>query len=180
MTRAEPQAAPLIDAIGQHGGIAIALPLLKIVDAEDGGVELADALERLEARDWLVVLSPNGARRIIERYREPSVGRPRLAVIGSGTESIFADVGFAADLIPEVASSVGLLEAFSKIAIDSRVLIAQAQNGRAELREGLAERGIDVETVAAYRNLMPAIGSCLLYTSPSPRDKRQSRMPSSA
>ena len=24
------------------------------------------------------------------------------------------------------------------------------------------------------------IGSCLLYTSPSPRDKRQSRMPSSA
>ena len=25
-----------------------------------------------------------------------------------------------------------------------------------------------------------AVGACLLYTSPSPRDKRQSRMPSSA
>ena len=30
----------------------------------------------------------------------------------------------------------------------------------------------------AGRNLMA--GACLLYTSPSPRDKRQSRMPSSA
>ena len=30
-----------------------------------------------------------------------------------------------------------------------------------------------------YRNLKP-MWNCLLYTSPSPRDKRQSRMPSSA
>ena len=28
--------------------------------------------------------------------------------------------------------------------------------------------------------IVPGIMSCLLYTSPSPRDKRQSRMPSSA
>ena len=27
---------------------------------------------------------------------------------------------------------------------------------------------------------MPQVAACLLYTSPSPRDKRQSRMPSSA
>ena len=33
----------------------------------------------------------------------------------------------------------------------------------------------------AYTNITPFAGSsCLLYTSPSPRDKRQSRMPSSA
>ena len=30
------------------------------------------------------------------------------------------------------------------------------------------------------RNLIYALKDCLLYTSPSPRDKRQSRMPSSA
>ena len=32
----------------------------------------------------------------------------------------------------------------------------------------------------AFRDLGPLRVSCLLYTSPSPRDKRQSRMPSSA
>ena len=31
-----------------------------------------------------------------------------------------------------------------------------------------------------FMNNMPAFCICLLYTSPSPRDKRQSRMPSSA
>ena len=30
------------------------------------------------------------------------------------------------------------------------------------------------------RGLGPGLNRCLLYTSPSPRDKRQSRMPSSA
>ena len=30
------------------------------------------------------------------------------------------------------------------------------------------------------KRLIPQFGDCLLYTSPSPRDKRQSRMPSSA
>ena len=33
---------------------------------------------------------------------------------------------------------------------------------------------------AEAAGIVEAIGSCLLYTSPSPRDKRQSRMPSSA
>ena len=37
------------------------------------------------------------------------------------------------------------------------------------------------ENTAAIENLRNDVsGACLLYTSPSPRDKRQSRMPSSA
>ena len=40
-----------------------------------------------------------------------------------------------------------------------------------ELLENIAEQGVNYFTEAE---------SCLLYTSPSPRDKRQSRMPSSA
>ena len=32
----------------------------------------------------------------------------------------------------------------------------------------------------ANKGLIPGVRNCLLYTSPSPRDKRQSRMPSSA
>ena len=35
-------------------------------------------------------------------------------------------------------------------------------------------------TKAAPRNYVSKADICLLYTSPSPRDKRQSRMPSSA
>ena len=43
----------------------------------------------------------------------------------------------------------------------------------------LEKRGIaDVNSITIIAN--EGIGFCLLYTSPSPRDKRQSRMPSSA
>ena len=42
--------------------------------------------------------------------------------------------------------------------------------------------GLQTEIIEAYffNNSSNEINSCLLYTSPSPRDKRQSRMPSSA
>ena len=39
---------------------------------------------------------------------------------------------------------------------------------------------LDPTHVADLTNTSPTINICLLYTSPSPRDKRQSRMPSSA
>ena len=36
------------------------------------------------------------------------------------------------------------------------------------------------EVVASYGGKVPCVNTCLLYTSPSPRDQRGSRMPSSA
>ena len=52
----------------------------------------------------------------------------------------------------------------------------------------LVDAGADVDEVRALIGLLPVADlpasswalTCLLYTSPSPRDKRQSRMPSSA
>ena len=44
--------------------------------------------------------------------------------------------------------------------------------------EGLPPEGASVATCASSEAM--GVGPCLLYTSPSPRDKRQSRMPSSA
>ena len=51
-----------------------------------------------------------------------------------------------------------------------------------EVRDALHERkaaGLHADMQFTYRNPDRST-DCLLYTSPSPRDKRQSRMPSSA
>ena len=47
------------------------------------------------------------------------------------------------------------------------------------LADGLARRGIRVR-VEGPRGTLVQFGDCLLYTSPSPRDRQKSRMPSSA
>ena len=68
---------------------------------------------------------------------------------------------------------------------DSRRLIAVVLGGasgksRNLHMQDLVERGFKVMGVAPVKSLPPVSIVCLLYTSPSPRDKRQSRMPSSA
>ena len=183
VTRAVAQGASLIDAIGARGGRAISLPLLEIRDPDDGGQALRDALAELRPGDWLVVLSPNGARRIVEHAESALLtpGACMIAVIASGTAAVLERAGWTVHLRPDRASSVGLLETFSTIDLTGKVLIAQADGGRTELRDGLVERGVEVETVYAYRNVMPdldaerideALGAdTVVFASPSAVDR---------
>lgn len=159
VTRAIPQAAPLVAAIEERGGEVVSLPLLEILDAEDGGEALRDGLAGLTDGDWLVVLSPNGARRVVENAEAALLtpGACSIAVIASGTGAVLEAAGWTVHLRPDAASSEGLLETFDTITISGRVVIAQAEVGRTVLADGLRGRGIDVTTVAAYRNVMPEL-----------------------
>ena len=59
---------------------------------------------------------------------------------------------------------------------DDMEVVSEASNGL-EALDVLRRMPVDV---ALMDIRMPQMDGCLLYTSPSPRDKRQSRMPSSA
>ena len=54
------------------------------------------------------------------------------------------------------------------------------ENGRAGTRNHVIILPVDDISNACAEAVANNIKGCLLYTSPSPRDKRQSRMPSSA
>ena len=56
--------------------------------------------------------------------------------------------------------------------------VVDAERARAEAVRSLGERGKSLTAEAIVKTTEG--GSCLLYTSPSPRDQRGSRMPSSA
>ncbi len=174
VTRAVTQAQPLIDSIEELGGVAIALPLLEIRDAADGGAALREELAALRRDDWLVVLSPNGAQRIVDQIAPNSC---RLAVVASGTAAVFEAEGWVVELTPVVAASEGLLDALSGVDVEGRVVIAQAEHGRPLLSEGLRRQGLDVRVVQAYRNLAPSVdesvvdaarkADTVVFTSPS-------------
>ena len=61
--------------------------------------------------------------------------------------------------------------------MDEKTLIEHYKKKLSELNE-LLDSGM--LSFSEYNELVKDFKDCLLYTSPSPRDKRQSRMPSSA
>jgi len=159
VTRSVAQAETLSSAIRARGGHVVGLPLIEIQDPADGGSALRDGLADLSEGDWLVVLSPNGARRVVE-HADSALMSPSacaIAVIASGTGAVLEAEGWTVHLRPDVASSEGMLSALNMLTISGKVLIAQAEEGRTVLADGLRERGVAVETVAAYRNVLPEL-----------------------
>ena len=49
-----------------------------------------------------------------------------------------------------------------------------------EVKDAFEKYGLKLDGISAHCPFWVHTSACLLYTSPSPRDKRQSRMPSSA
>ena len=88
-----------------------------------------------------------------------------------GGRSLYCQTYNITDSQPEGAA-VPLIDGVERI---------QAQYGVDSDGDGVVERYVSISTLPAGDTVnVRSIRFCLLYTSPSPRDKRQSRMPSSA
>ena len=145
-----PEAGELAERLTALGATVVHVPLIEIAEPADGGLALRRALARLDAFDWLVVTSANGARRVGgAARRHPGL---RLAAVGPATAAALeAEAGRPADLVPVLAQAEGLLGEFP--AARARVLLAQADRARPVLADGLATAGHLVETVVAYRTV---------------------------
>lgn len=177
VTRARAQASELVDRLAELGAATVEAPAIVVRDPADGGAALRAAAARLDAYDWVVVTSPNGARRLLAAVRDVggdarSFGRARLAAIGPGTAEGLAAGNLVADLVPPQFVAESLVEAFPDAARPAalpddvagptgaadgwrqgrgRVLLARAAVARDVLPEGLAAKGWRVDVVEAYR-----------------------------
>jgi uroporphyrinogen-III synthase len=155
VTRARAQSSSLVARLRELGASTVEIPAIRIDDPADGGRALRDAVADLAANDWVVVTSPNGARRLLAECRDArAFGSAGLAAIGPGTADALRAGNVEADLVPERFVAEGLLEVFPDPPVGGgRVLIARAAEARDVLPEGLRERGWDVEVVEAYRTV---------------------------
>lgn len=156
VTRATGQASELSGRLRSLGAEVVELPTIRIEDPADGGAALRASVARVRDFDWVVLTSPNGARRFCAELRDGrDLAGVRLAAVGPGTGSALAEHGLVADLVPRRFVAEGLLEEFPGPPGDrpGRVLLARAAVAREVLPEGLRERGWDVEVVEAYRTL---------------------------
>ncbi len=152
--RSGSQAGPLVEALSAQGAAVVSAPVIAVAEPDDDGVALREALGELEARDWLVVTSPNGARCVAQALEEPLADGVKVAVIGPGTARTAADCGLRVDVLPDRSIAEGLLEVFPRPdRRGGKVVLARAAKARQVLPDGLREMGWSVVDVAAYQTL---------------------------
>jgi uroporphyrinogen III methyltransferase/synthase len=156
VTRARDQASELVQRLAELGAATVEVPTIRIRDPADGGAALDEAVRRLDAYDWVVVTSPNGARRLLDAVRAAgrdarAFGGARLAAIGPGTAEALAAGNLTADLVPDRFVAEALVEAFPAASPGpGRVLLPRAAIARGHLPDGLRAKGWDVDVVDAY------------------------------
>ena len=88
-------------------------------------------------------------------------------------------------MISEIISvkSIQVLDSRGNPTVEAEVTLKDGASGRASVPSGASTGSREAVELRDGNNeiyLGKGVLACLLYTSPSPRDKRQSRMPSSA
>lgn len=146
VTRSSRQNEALSRMLVERGATVVEMPLIGIVEPEDGGAARDGALATVGDFDWLVVTSPNGAERVAAFLGDRP--RPRVAVVGAATESA---LGRRADLVPDRALADALVEGFPTGS--GNVMVVQGELADDSLTEGLAAKGWSVTKVVAYRTI---------------------------
>jgi uroporphyrinogen III methyltransferase/synthase len=160
VTRSRDQAPQLGDRLRLAGAEVLEVPTIRIADPLDGGAALRAAASEVRSYDWVVLTSPNGARRFTSVLRDGrDLAGVQLAAIGPGTAAALGEARLVADLVPERFVAESLLDAFPAPPADGRgrVLVARAAVARDVLPEGLRDRGWAVDVVEAYRTLPVAL-----------------------
>ena len=158
VTRAREQAGELVMRLQAQGAATIEVPAIQIRDPADGGAALVEAVDRLGDYDWVVLTSPNGARRLLDAVRDRgrdarAFAGARLAAIGPGTAEALAGANLVVDLVPPRFVAESLLDAFPAPTdpAEGRLLHVRAAVARDVLPDGLRGKGWNVEVVEAYR-----------------------------
>jgi uroporphyrinogen III methyltransferase / synthase len=158
VTRAREQASELAALLQAQGAATVEVPAIEIRGPADGGAALAAAVDRLGSYDWVVLTSPNGARRLLDAIRDGgrdarAVAGAQLAAIGPGTAEALAAGNLVVDLVPPRFVAESLLDAFPEPTgpARGRLLLVRAAVARDVLPEGMRAKGWDVDVVEAYR-----------------------------
>lgn len=155
VTRSRAKASELSDQLRAAGAVPVELPVLAIMPR--ASPQLDAALTHLDRYAWVVFSSSSGVALTVERLL--ALGRPlsdladrKIAVIGPATAREAERLGLTVRYRPDDYVAEALAAGLPARA-DERVLLALAAAARPALREGLTQRGIDVEQVAAYHTI---------------------------
>ena len=106
---------------------------------------------------------------LVEAVRDADLAGEPVLLLAGGSNLVVADEGFAGTVVKVATHGVDVDQDDCS---GATVTVAAGEGWDDLVARAVVEGWVGVEALSGI--------PCLLYTSPSPRDKRQSRMPSSA
>lgn len=141
-------------ALRSYGASPVVAPMVNFASPEDGQA-LTAALARLQAGeyDWFAVTSAAVVDVLMsQRIKIPK--RTRIAAVGETANTALTLAGYRVDFAPEADKSMrGLLKEWPESETAGRVLVPQSDLSEPHLLAELAEVGLDVDFVIAYRTV---------------------------
>ena len=160
VTRAQEQAAELVDRLAALGAEPIEAPTIRIVPPDDHG-PLDAACAAVDSFDWIVLTSVNGVesfmRRLLAGPRDVrSLSGVKLCAIGPATAARLERYGLKVDLMPDEHRAEAVFDALREAddLAGRRVLLPRADLAREALARALREAGADVTEATAYRTVL--------------------------
>lgn len=155
VTRAREQASQLVQLLTDSGAGVMQFPTIEIEPPSS-----FDSLDRvIEQRyDVIAFTSVNGVRayfdRLFAKGKDARVlAGSRIAAVGSATAADLRNRGIVPDLVPEKFQASALLPLFDADLRGSRFAIVRAEEGSADLIDGLRQRGAIADLGVAYRTV---------------------------
>lgn len=161
LTRPTPECEAQEALLAENGVHGVCVPLLEIEPLAETPEQRSRVMD-LDLYSAVIVISKPAARfglARIDTYWPQLPIEQRWFAVGSATAAALADYGIDA-CWPSGADSEALLampeldEALARP--DPRVLILRGEGGREALQEGLAARGVNVDTLELYQRVLPA------------------------
>jgi len=159
VTRAEKHYPALRQLVESRGAKAVGLPCLAV---EDLPQSIADGLRLLADCSDALFTSASGVHAVAKvvaddgsRLGDVLLNR-RIAVVGKKTAAALSQLGVHVDIVPQIASQDGLIEAYAASGLPDALLFFRAEEGREALAGALLQQGVKVVTVAAYRTICPS------------------------
>jgi uroporphyrinogen-III synthase len=149
VTRAEASDGPLSVQLRSLGLEVLLWPAVEVTSTDT--VALEQALQKLDAFDWIVFASRNAVTAVISRVtaQPPNL---HVAAVGRATAQVLRQRGWRVDLVPDEANAGALVSAFAPVAkAGMRVLFPASSRALPTIMKGLMQLGAEVTQVEAYR-----------------------------
>lgn len=158
VTRTASQAPELVARLADLGARVLAVPVIAIAPAADGGAGVDAAVGRIDEYDRIAIASPNAARALNDAVDRvgPTGPLPPVACVGQATAAAVDAARFTVDVVAERAIAESLVQSIGPAPTQNRdaaVLIVAAEVTRPALADGLTQAGWRVDRVAGYRTV---------------------------